>query len=79
MKECHFIEVSPVWEHLLTNATKVRMMTEEVYHLMTNHAYPETTLTEEQLRQDYNDAEASKVNIVSKPNHNPDTETTLSD
>merc|ERR1712002_301751 len=57
-KECHFVEVSPLWEHLLQNQTKVQKMTEEVYHLMVDPNYPETELTLDQLKAIYNDPEA---------------------
>merc|ERR1712002_459569 len=59
-KECHFVEVSPLWEHLLQNQTKVQKMTEEVYHLMVDPNYPETELTLDQLKTIYNDPEAAE-------------------
>jgi len=58
-RECHFVEVSPVWEPLLQDPTKVPLMTEEVYHLITDPNYPESVLTEAQLNAAYGDPEAS--------------------
>ena len=62
-KECHFVEVSPIWEPLLQDQQKVQMMTEEVYHLMVDPNYPETELTLDQLKTIYNDPEAAEVSV----------------
>ena len=62
-KECHFVEVSPIWEPMLQQPDSVRKMTEEVYHLMVDPNYPETELTLDQLKTIYNDPEAAEVSV----------------
>merc|ERR1711879_295016 len=59
-KECHFIEISRVWEPLLNDVTKLSMMTEEIYGLVTNNATRETTLNIQQLYAAYGDADAAR-------------------
>ena len=63
-KECHFIEISPIWESLLKDPVKLTMMTEEVYHKITDPNYTEIPLTEAQLQADYGDSEASQVRFI---------------
>ena len=65
-KECHFVEVSPIWEPLLQDQANVAKMTEEVYHLMVDPNYPETELTLDQLKAIYNDPEAAEVSVRDK-------------
>merc|ERR1712055_206297 len=57
--QCHFIEVSPVWESLLTDRSKVPQISEEIYHLIRDPNTQETTLTDDQILAAYGDSEAA--------------------
>merc|ERR1711962_50982 len=59
MKECHFIEISPTWEALLKDRSKVPQISEEIYHMINNPSVQEVKLTEDQIKAAYGDAEAS--------------------
>merc|ERR1712055_387268 len=58
-KTCHFIEISPVWESLLQDRMKVRMISEEIYHKINDPNVNEVTLTADQLAAAYQDNEAA--------------------
>ena len=55
------MEISPTWESLLTDRSKVPQISEEIYHLITNPTTQEVKLTEDQIKAAYGDAEASTV------------------
>merc|ERR1711962_1191525 len=57
-KACHFVEVSPVWEHLLKDQSKVPQISEEIIHNIYNHDSPESVLTLDQLQAAYGASEA---------------------
>jgi len=58
-RECHFVEISPVWEAELKDRNKVRMMSEEIYHLIKDPNTQETTLSDDQIKAAYGDNEAA--------------------
>merc|ERR1712200_109192 len=57
-RQCHFIEISPTWEPLLQDPTKVQLISEEIYHLIQGGNVPEMELTADQLMAAYGDADA---------------------
>merc|ERR1712121_506751 len=58
-KECHFIEISRIWESLLHDDKKTEMISEEIYKLISDPSTPETQLTTAQLAAAYHDRDAT--------------------
>merc|ERR1712180_243418 len=58
-RECHFIEISPVWEDLLKDQAKVAEISEEIVHLIHNPTTQETRLTMDQIMAAYGDHEVA--------------------
>merc|ERR550517_1846141 len=59
-KECHFVEIDPLWEPALSNEAKTQMISEELYAMLHDPSTVETTLTVKQLQAIYGDTQASK-------------------
>merc|ERR1739848_864341 len=59
-RECHFIEVDPVWEPLLNDQTIAAAIVEEIYAVIDAGTVPETQLTVTQLDAAYGDHDATK-------------------
>jgi len=59
-KVCGFVEISPVWEHLLHDQAKVAQISEEVLHQVHSGAAQTNTLTLDQIKAAYGDSEATQ-------------------
>ncbi|XP_059154558.1 uncharacterized protein LOC131940037 [Physella acuta] len=57
-RSCHLIEVTPDWAPDLGDDTKMHIITDEIYKLITTHTLSETTLTYTDLRNVYGDSDA---------------------
>merc|ERR1712121_190167 len=55
MRECHFIEIDSQWEPLLKDNDKMKMITEEIYHLLDTHTAQETSLSNTEIIRKYGD------------------------